>query len=240
YLDETVPSDLKAVNIIVKREGRLVGYNTDSKGLYLSVREALEKIGKNVGESRVAIFGAGGVAKEFARELAFHGVKRIVLINRTFRKAVAIAHELNEKYGRDVAYAISEDMTRGAVLNTIEKLDAIVNCTDKGSDGPLVQMSAFAPADPKFNNTHSIDVLRLLKQWNPDVVVVDIVLPKSGRSVTLRHAESAGLENLVDGIPMVINQAAPAYKLVESAHPEVHAKTLPESEILKIMKEAAQ
>lgn len=237
YLDRIEPQDLKAVNIIVKEDGKLVGYNTDSQGLYKSIEDALIKENKKVANSRFLIFGAGGVAKEFASLLAKNDAERIVIINRTYSKAVALAYSLNHEYNRDVAYGAPEDMTRGLTLNTLKPLDAIINVSDKGSDGPLEKTSAFAPVG-EYNNTISIDILRLLKHWNPNVVIVDIVMTKSGKTKTLDHVESAGFKNIVDGNPMVINQAAPAYKLIEAAHKNLHHSTLPEQEVWKIMYDA--
>lgn len=244
YLDEVKPNDLKSVNIIVKENGKLVGYNTDSQGLYMSVEQTLALENKKVKDGRFLIFGAGGVAKEFARHLAENDAERIIIVNRTYSKAVALANELNLKYKRNISYGVPEDMIRGTVLNTIKPLDGIVNCTDKGGDGPLINTSAFA-AGGEYNNTMSIENLRLLYDFNPNVALLDIVLPKTGRSITLRHADSIangvrqGFSHLVNGIPMVINQAAPAYKLVESSYKNFHTNTLDEKDILSIMRDAA-
>jgi len=238
FLDRVEPENLKSVNIIVKEKGKLVGYNTDSQGLYTSVEDALMLKNKKVAGSRFLIFGAGGVAKEFASILAKNYAERIVIVNRTFSKAVSLADSVNKEYKRDVAYGAPEDMTRGLALNTIKPLDAIINTSDKGSDGPLIDTSAFFSGSTEgVNNTLSLYLLRDLKLLNPHVVIVDIVLPKSGRSITLRHADSAGFENVIDGNPMVINQAAPAYKLVEASHMDLHNKSLPEQDILQVMRE---
>ncbi|MFH1174751.1 MAG: hypothetical protein V1725_06470 [archaeon] len=230
YLDKVVPEDLKSVNIIVKEQGLLVGYNTDAKGLYLSVEQELMKLNKSVNGSAVVLIGAGGVAKEFAKHLAEHGARRIAIINRTVWKATTLAHDLSTTFGIE-SYAVPEDSIRGAVLNTIVKPDIIVNTSDKGSDA-LPETAAFAAEGPT-NNTQSLELLRNLYLFNPDVVLIDIVLPQR-RSITLRLAESAKLEHLVDGTPMVINQAAPAFKLVADAHPG-HGGGLSEAEILEYM-----
>lgn len=241
YLDRTVPNGLDSVNIVVKEGSELVGYNTDARGLLLSIKDELAKVGKGV-DSNYVIFGAGGVAKPFTKELAKEGAKRIAIVNRTVSKGTALALELSSQYPSLVSYAVPEDLIRGSVLNTIVKPDVIVNCTDKGADGPLVGMSAFAPANPEYNNTISLEILRRLKELNPDVVIVDIVLPKAGadNTTTLRHARVEKLERLVNGLGMVINQAGPAYKLVEKSHPLVHSKTFSEDELRKLMQDAAR
>ncbi len=242
HLDSKQPADLSSVNIIVKEKGKLVGYNTDAQGLYKSVEDALQNVegyARSVKDSNFIVLGAGGVAKQFVRALADGEAARIGIVNRTMSKAVALAHELNMTYGRDFAYGIPEDLIRGAVLNTTIRPHAIINTTDKGSDGALVDISAFAIPNGTYNNTVSIDILRDMAKWNPRVVIVDIVLANM-RSVTLRHADSAGLRYLVDGKPMVVNQAAPAYTLVQNAHASLHAKKLDEEAVLALMRDAAK
>ncbi|HPI77721.1 MAG TPA: hypothetical protein PLK80_13400 [bacterium] len=58
YLDrvEGVAAELGAVNVIVNRDGELVGHNTDVEGFRLS----MEKSGAKVEGAEVAVLGAGG------------------------------------------------------------------------------------------------------------------------------------------------------------------------------------
>ena len=235
-LDKLVPEDLKSSNIVVKENNQWVGYNTDSQGFFMSLRKKFSEIGKEIKGSNLIILGAGGVAKEVARQAAREGVNRIVILNRTYSKAVEIAYELNQKYGQ-IAVGGGEDIIEGYVLNQETKPDAIINLTDKGSDGKLEYYSAFAEVN-EDNERKSIEILKKLKKVNPEVVIADIVLPKSRKSKTLKLCEDIGLENLLDGIPMVVNQAVPAYMMAQKNYPELHPKKLTEEEVLKIFKEA--
>lgn len=236
-LDEVKPADLKAVNIIVKEKNKLVGYNTDASGFIKSLEESLKKVSKEIKGSNFVVYGAGGVAKEVTRILAEQKANRIRIVNRSFNKAVALAHYLNETYGQ-VAEGIGEELSRGAVLNSEIKVDALINLTDKGSDGPLVDVAMYDSAH-QLNEKISRDILRYLRNLRPDVVIADIVLPKRQPSISLRLAKAEDLENLLDGKPMVIHQAAPAYIYIQNAHPELHTKKVQEEEALKIFKEAA-
>ncbi len=239
HLDAVHPEDLNAVNIIVKEGGMLIGYNTDAQGLYQSLQDALAEVRKTVKESTVVLYGAGGVAKEFARLLARNDVGTLRIVNRTVSKAVRLAHELNTEYEKDVAIGVGEDLSRGVVLNSYIPVDALVNTTDKGSDGPLEHVAMYAAADD-HNESHSRALLRYLRDLRPDVVIVDIVLPKKGDSVSLRLARAEGIEHLVDGKPMVVNQAAPAYCKIQKAYPQFHGGQKSEREILGIMRGAVQ
>jgi len=236
-LDEVRPSDLKAVNIIVKEKDKLVGYNTDALGFVKSLEEALARVDKKIDGCNFVIYGAGGVAKEVTKLLAKEKAGRIRIVNRTFSKAVALANYLNENYYQ-VAEGLGEELSRGAVLNSQIKVDALINLSDKGSDGELVNTAMFA-SDDEYNESESRNLLRYLKNLRPDTIIADIVLPETQPSVSLRLAKAENLENLLDGKPMVINQAAPAYVHIQDAHPEIHAKKVTKEEALKIFKEAA-
>lgn len=235
-LDKLVPEDLKSSNIIIKENNKWVGYNTDSEGFFMSLRKKFSEIGKQIKGSNLIVFGAGGVAKEVARQAAREGVNRIVILNRTYFKAVKIAYELNQKYGQ-IAVGGGEDIIKGYVLDKVIKPDAIINLTDKGSDGKLEDYSSFAVVNEN-NGKESFNILEKLKNINPEVVIADIVLPKSKKSKTLKLCEDVGLENLLDGVPMVVNQAVPAYMMAQKNYPKLHPKKLTEEEVLKIFKEA--
>ena len=240
-LDEINPKDLASVNIIVKDNKKLIGYNTDSAGFVKSLEEKFNSIGKKLEKSNIIIFGAGGVAKEVAKLLAEKNPSKIILLNRTYSKAVSIADNLNKKY-REIAVAGGEDIIRGYLLNSFTAPDVAINLTDKGSDGPLKEYSAFAAADigcdknAGINNNISRTIARELKNLNPEIIVADIVLPKNPPSKTLAIAKNEGLENLLDGLNMVIYQAVPAYLKIQEANLNKHTKKISEEKILSVFK----
>jgi len=243
-LDEINPEDLSSVNIVVKKDGKLIGYNTDAEGFVKNLEEKFHSIGKKLEKSNIILFGAGGVAKEVARLIAEKGANRISILNRTYSKAVSLANELNKKYG-EIAIGGGEEIIRGYLLNSFMVPDAAINLTDKGSDGPLVKYSAFAAADigcdknAEINNNISRTIARELKNLNPEIITADIVLPKSTPSKTLAIAKNEGLENLISGLGMVVYQAVPAYIKIQEANPEKHEKKVSEKEVLEIFKKAA-
>lgn len=96
FLDEIDEEAKKigAINTIVFKEGKLIGYNTDGKG-------ALDAIEKKVlvKNKKVVILGAGGSA----RAIIFEALKRgaeVIVINRTFERAKSLAKEFNIKVSR--------------------------------------------------------------------------------------------------------------------------------------------
>lgn len=240
-LDDINPKDLKSVNCIVKESGKLVGYNTDALGFVKSLEDKLNEFGKSLKGANIVGFGAGGVAKEVYRLIAQRGASYLVIVNRTRSKATELADDLN-RIGATEFIGVGEDLIRAVSLNTIKQPDAFINVTDKGSDGPLVKDTCFAPSG-EYNVSFALDnVLRPLKTHHPKTVIADITLPKGAWPATLHWAQVAGFpkENLLNGIPMVINQAAPAYSLIQKAFPQYHTVKMEEHDILAIMKRAAQ
>ncbi len=79
---------LGAVNCIVNRKSGVYGDNTDARGLELAMRELKVAIGTG---RCVIIIGAGGGAAAAVIVSKRLGARRIVIANRTRRRAVALA-----------------------------------------------------------------------------------------------------------------------------------------------------
>ncbi|MED0905463.1 shikimate dehydrogenase [Bacillus cereus] len=82
YLDEVAPlaEQIGAVNTVVHRDGKLIGYNTDGIGFV----RALQSISKEpLQEKRILLLGAGGASRAIYFSLADVGVKAIDIANRT-------------------------------------------------------------------------------------------------------------------------------------------------------------
>lgn len=109
-----------AVNTIVKREGKLIGENTDGYGFVHSLRDArIDGRG-----ARVVILGAGGAARAVAFALAAAGAAKITLVNRTAARAATLADALRQDYP-NLALAVN----RYAAL---DDATLIVNATPLG------------------------------------------------------------------------------------------------------------
>ena len=86
YLDEIDPlaKQIGAVNTVVHKDGKLIGYNTDGIGFV----QALQSISSEpLQEKRILLLGAGGASRAIYFSLADVGVKAIDIANRTRDKA---------------------------------------------------------------------------------------------------------------------------------------------------------
>ncbi|VVB73822.1 Shikimate dehydrogenase (NADP(+)) [uncultured archaeon] len=226
-LDKTVPSDISSSNIIVNENGALVGYNTDAEGLMRSMNDRAAKL--KISLDHVVVVGAGGVAKQFTRQLIASGVKHVSIVNRTVEKARAIAESLNAQHGEGTADAYGEDEIGRIFEKSVP--DAFVNTSDKGGDS-LPDGTMFSGGTMETAR----DVVRLAKAKNPRTLYVDILLTKGGTSsgsLRLLSSEGIGNEYLLDGKPMVLYQAIPAYRKVEKAHLGLHV-SIGDGELLEM------
>jgi shikimate dehydrogenase len=94
HLDELDPAarTVGAVNVIVFREGRAIGYNVDGAGFY---RSFVEELGETAQGKTVFVLGAGGASGAICAVLALEGARRIYICNRTGSKAEALAARIN-------------------------------------------------------------------------------------------------------------------------------------------------
>ncbi|PYK41190.1 MAG: shikimate dehydrogenase, partial [Verrucomicrobia bacterium] len=78
-----------AVNTIRVRDSRLIGSNTDGEGFLRAIRN---EFSVDVRDLRVMLVGAGGgTGHAIAWQCALENCERLVLVNRTYEKAQALA-----------------------------------------------------------------------------------------------------------------------------------------------------
>lgn len=114
-----------AINtIVVDKDGRLSGYNTDAYGFIQSLLDAQPDWRADAGP--VTVLGAGGAARAILVALAERGAREIRLCNRSLDKAQALAAEFGGPI-RACAWEQREDALDSAAL--------LVNTTSLGMKG---------------------------------------------------------------------------------------------------------
>ena len=91
------------------RDGRLIGYNTDTTGFGRAITDLV----RDPAQSIVAVIGAGGVGKAIAFALAAAGVSEIRIFDTDAVKATHLANQI-ESHGRTKVADTVEDAMRGA------------------------------------------------------------------------------------------------------------------------------
>ena len=122
YCDEVAERarDSQAVNTLIFGD-RVRGDNTDGVGL---VRDIEGNLGQPLAGKAVLLMGAGGAAQGVLAALVSAKVRRLVVANRTFAKAEALAARFN-------ATAARYDDLR-------ERFDIVINATSAGLSGDAV------------------------------------------------------------------------------------------------------
>ena len=188
-----------AVNTIVKKGDRLLGFNSDLYGF----SEALDKEGHFDPEGkRVVILGAGGAAKAVGFALVQKNVNSLIIINRTFRRAQILADSL-ASYSTDSSSGLETIKTKIAALpwesldsqETFSHCHLIINCTTMGM---------------KHSPQEGQSPLRL--EVIPRGVLVCDLVYNPWPTPLLELARKAGAD-ILGGLPMLVYQGAASFKL---------------------------
>jgi shikimate dehydrogenase len=166
-----------AVNCVVRRDGKLIGENTDGKGFVTALRAIADPRGK-----RVVLFGAGGAARAIGVEMALAGAAHFTVVNR------------GEERGRELAALLADKVRVSAKFvpwcgdcRIPEGTDVIINAT---SIGLFPDVEARLPLD--------------LSTLKPGMVVADVI-PNPPRTRLVRDAAARGC-TVIDGMGMLVNQ----------------------------------
>ena len=170
-----------AVNVIVREEDKLLGDNTEGRGLLLLRGRLTEPAGK-----RIVLLGAGRAARAVAIELGAAGATEITIVNRTEHRSKELADLLAEKFQiavTPVAWDGQYDIPEGT--------DEVINATSIGRG------DADAVVPLNFERLRS------------EMIVADLTIDPP-RTRLLREAAERGCRTL-DGLEMYIEQVAVAF-----------------------------
>ncbi|MQS52004.1 shikimate dehydrogenase [Companilactobacillus mishanensis] len=181
-----------AVNTIVNDNGVLTGYTTDGTGFM----QALKDENLNIIGEKMTLAGAGGAGTAIAVQAALDGVKEISIFNAK--------DSIWENAKRNVEM-INEKTNCKATLHDIddkedfrkEIADSIIYCDSTGVGmRPLEDLTLVE--DPSW--------------FRPDMIVFDTVYaPRTTRLMTV--AKQAGVKHVFNGLGMMLEQGAQAFKL---------------------------
>ncbi|MEV4899963.1 shikimate dehydrogenase [Citricoccus sp. NPDC055426] len=185
--------NLGAVNTVVFREGRSVGYNTDYSGYITGLQSAIAE--PDLGE--VVQLGAGGAGSAIAYALLRAGAQRLTLIDLDLDRATARAAALQEQFPDQVVRARPHADLRDALAAAT----GLAHCTPVGMHthpGMPVQASWLRP-----------------QMWVSEVVYLPV------ETELVVAARAAGCQ-VVDGGRMAVGQALDAFGLMtgRQADPE--------------------
>ncbi len=172
-----------AINTVHCVDGRLVGYNTDGRGLLEALELGAEM---SVAGKKVVLLGAGGAAGGAVVAFILARAASVTVVNRNGDHA----EELLERVGPHMGAVQARWMSYADAEQAVREADLIVNATPVG-------MQAGDPSPVPMS-------------WlGPGQVVFDMVYGTPEPTALVREAQAAGATAL-DGLGMLVCQGAMA------------------------------
>ncbi len=174
---------LGRVNLILGEEKRLVGDNTEGRGLVESLRHATDPAGK-----KCLILDAGDFARAVAVELAASGASEIRFVDPSIERAAEAAGLLAGKYP-----ATATPLLWDQDFRIPEDIDVVVQAASR-----LMHEAQQHP---------SIDLANL----RPELIIVDVAVDPE--AAWLLHAAAGRGCRTLDGLSVLVEQVAVDFRL---------------------------
>jgi shikimate dehydrogenase len=126
-----------AVNTVVLRDGKRIGYNTDASGFAAAFRRGLPQASLR----HVVQFGAGGAGSAVAHAMLGLGTERLTLVDTDPAKTSTLTRDLSSRFGPGRAVAGTQQDVADA--------DGVINATPLGMakyPGQAIEASYLQPA----------------------------------------------------------------------------------------------
>lgn len=173
---------LGAINTVLNRDGKLIGFNTDGRGLQAALADAFTI---DPAQCRIALLGAGGGAGQAsARFLANLKPERLLLVNRTAEKMDILRREL-------VGNSTVTFWDFGQLREIFFEADLIINASSLGLSGAPLGW------DPSW--------------LRPEHRLFDMVYRSQGATPMVAWAQQNGV-SAADGRLMLLHQGAFAFE----------------------------
>jgi shikimate dehydrogenase len=195
YLDQIDPlaEKIGAVNTVKNVNGNLIGKNTDAFG----AKKALIDAGCKIKGKKVLVIGAGGAARAISFALS-EEIDEIFITNRTEKRAIELAKDLNDKAK---ITAIGKDSSKETLKRLINDVDILINTTPVGMY-------------PDINQTP------ISKELLTDHLFVYDIIYNPLKTQFLKDANEIGCKTL-NGIDMFVNQGALAFEWWTNKKPNI-------------------
>lgn len=194
YLDKLSPAAKMAgaVNTVVNDNGVLTGYTTDGTGFMKSLEdEGLDIRGKNM-----VLAGAGGAGTPIAIQAALDGVAEIAIFNRDDR---------NFETARQNVEIINKETDCKASLHRLEDSEDFKQC--------LAECDIYCDATGVgMKPLEDVSLVNDLSWFHEDMIVYDTVYAPRETKL-MKIAKSAGVKHVHNGLGMMLEQGAEAFKL---------------------------
>jgi len=128
HLDEVdeIARGIGSVNTVLRKGGRLIGYNSDGMGAL----RALEDAGVDLQGLRVLLLGSGGAARAIAFTLGRRArLGELVLLGMDRQECDGLCRDLASKLSLPVRW---EPLSRDTLARQLPEADGVIHCTPVG------------------------------------------------------------------------------------------------------------
>jgi len=118
YLDELDPLCEKmgsSNTVVITPDKKLVGYNTDGSGFYISITEQ----GIQPDQCVFFCFGGGGVGRAMCSILAYHGARKIYITDLFEDSAKALVADINKNFAPVAEFVKFGDFSKVAACDVV-------------------------------------------------------------------------------------------------------------------------
>jgi shikimate dehydrogenase len=183
-----------AVNTVLFKDNKIIGYNTDSFGFMKQL--------ENKQIFRPIVFGAGGGARAVLYALRAYGIQDVIVCNRTDEKSKILVDDFKniKKFDDEIEeFNVRQEKWENR-QEALADRDLFINATSVG-----------------MNSTESLDVN--FENLPSNAIVYDIVYSPLFTSL-LKKAKRQNL-TMINGIGMLLWQAAKSFEIWFGTQPEV-------------------
>lgn len=187
-----------AVNTLaIKPDGSLYGHNTDGTGLIIDI---LRNHGGTLAGKSLLVLGAGGATRGILQPLIEQKPAQLCIANRTPAKAEVLAALFSAEAVK--IDPVLDIQACGFEALAEKRFDWIINATSASLDGnvPAIPEALLTPAT-----------------WCYDLMYSDAETP------FCRWAREQGAAKVMDGLGMLVEQAAESFLLWRGVRPETRA-----------------
>lgn len=196
-LDDIDPAAQRigAVNTVVNRQGRLIGYNTDAPGFLCALCDTLDFFPR---QKNIIMIGAGGAARAALVALAQEGAETIVVANRSLDRAVTLTENYRKTFPD--CQLVATELYGDSIDTFLSRADLLVNTSAIGLQG-----ESFPPSH--------------LAALNPAAAIFDMVYTRTTTSTPLVIQGKYAGHRVADGRSMLLAQGKEAFALWTGASP---------------------
>ncbi|AWD32699.1 Shikimate dehydrogenase (NADP(+)) [Candidatus Kinetoplastibacterium sorsogonicusi] len=183
----------EAVNTIHIKNNLLYGYNTDGQGFI----NDLIRLNFNINNSKILLIGAGGAARGIIISLIEYGCSRLHIINRNIENAMILMNiakkiSINSSHNMEISY--------GALNSAnIESWPLVINTTSSSLQNQTLPL----PENIFSSNSIAYDLYY-----------------SNQPTLFLKQAKDLGAKICVDGLGMLIEQAAESFYIWHGIKPD--------------------